>query len=85
MYKDIITNLKIPGFYCLLNSKKEILYNYVLESIINILNPHKKFKLEIETIVTDQEQGLVNAVEVNFQMPTVYPAFFIINKIYYVQ
>ena len=66
MYKDIITNLKIPGFYCLLNSKKELLYNYVLESIINILNPHKKFKLEIETIVTDQEQGLVNAVEANF-------------------
>ena len=66
MYKDIISNLKIPGFYCLLNSKKELLYNYVLESIINILNPHKKFKLEIETIVTDQEQGLVNAVEANF-------------------
>ena len=41
MYKDIITNIKIPGFYCLLNSKKEILYNYVFESIINILNPVK--------------------------------------------
>ena len=46
--------------------KNNWLYNYVLESIINILNPHKKFKLEIETIVSDQEQGLVNAVEANF-------------------
>ena len=37
MYKDILTNIKVPGFYCLLNSKKEILYNLVLESINNIL------------------------------------------------
>ena len=41
MYKDILTNLKISGFYCLLNSKKEILYNYILESINNILKIEK--------------------------------------------
>ena len=38
MYKDIITGLKIPGLYILLNSKREILYKIVFESIIrNIL------------------------------------------------
>ena len=29
MYKDIITGLKIPGIYVLMNSKKEILYKYI--------------------------------------------------------
>ena len=27
MYKDIITSIKIPGLYILVNSKKEIMYN----------------------------------------------------------
>ena len=31
MYKDIITSLKIPAFYILLNSKKEELYDIVFE------------------------------------------------------
>ena len=43
MYKDILTNLKISGFYCLLNSKKEILYNLVLKSINNILKMGNNF------------------------------------------
>ena len=42
------------------------MYNYFFESIINILKGGKIFKLEKETIVTDQEQGLINAVEKNF-------------------
>ena len=50
----------------MLNSKKEILYNYILESINNILKTGNNFKLDIETAVTDQEQGLINAVEKNF-------------------
>ena len=37
MYKDIITNLKIPAFFILMNVKKEIYYNIVFESIINII------------------------------------------------
>ena len=30
MYKYIITNLKIPAFYILMNNKTENLYNYIL-------------------------------------------------------
>ena len=37
MYKDIITNLKIPAFFILMNVKKEIYYNILFESIINII------------------------------------------------
>ena len=33
-YKDKIINLKKPGLYILLNSKKEILYDLVFESIV---------------------------------------------------
>ena len=33
MYKDIITGLKIPGLYILLNSKKETFYNYAFKEI----------------------------------------------------
>ena len=63
MYKDIITGLKIPGLYILLNSKREILYEIVFENIIrNIL---KTFicDLNFETIVTDQELALINVVK----------------------
>ena len=36
MYKDIITNLKIPAFKALMNGKK-IYYNIAFDSIINII------------------------------------------------
>ena len=55
MYKDIITGLKIPGIYVLMNSKKEILYHYIFESIIKLLTDDKNKEIHIETIVIDQE------------------------------
>ena len=37
IYKDNITDLKIPGIYILLNNKTQSLYNLDFESLINIL------------------------------------------------
>ena len=37
MYKDIITVLKFPGIYALLNGKSEIIYDNAFNNIINII------------------------------------------------
>ena len=63
MYKDIITNLKNPGLYILLNSKKEILYDLVFESIVKNIFANDLGALNLETIVTDQEEALVNTIK----------------------
>ena len=63
MYKDIITSLKIPAFYILLNSKKEELYDIVFESIINNILKEDYNNLNFETIVTDQELALINSIK----------------------
>ena len=62
MYKDIITGLKIPGIYVLMNSKKEILYQYVFKSILRLISDDKQKDIKFETIVTDQETGLINVI-----------------------
>ena len=62
MYKDIITGIKIPGIYVLMNSKKEILYQYVFDSIIRLLSDDNNNHIKFETIVTDQEVGLINVI-----------------------
>ena len=59
-----------------------MLYNYVFESIIKILRAGKTFKLEFETIVIDQEKGLINSGVRYFPMHIEYPVYFIINRIY---
>ena len=66
MYKDIITDLKIPALYILLNSKKEILYEIVFQSVINNILQETVGNLKYETIVTDQEAGLINATKKYF-------------------
>ena len=63
MYKDIITGLKIPALYVLLNSKREILYEIVFESIIRNILQSSICDLNFETIVTDQEAALINVVK----------------------
>ena len=67
IYKDIITDLKIPALYILLNSKKEILYEIVFQSIINNILQETVSNLQYETIVTDQEIGLINATKKYFR------------------
>ena len=66
MYKDIITNLKIPAFYLLMNNKTEILYNYIFESLLRIIWSDKIEDINVQTIVTDQEIALVNVVKKYF-------------------
>ena len=63
MYKDIITGLKIPGLYILLNSKKEMLYNIAFKGIIDILTNNNLISLKVEIVVTDQEKALINIVK----------------------
>ena len=62
MYKDIITNLKIPAFFILMNVKKEIYYNIVVESIINIITDFRKNDIEINSVVSNSEKGLINTI-----------------------
>jgi len=53
MYKDIITGIKIPGIYVLMNSKKEILYQYVFDSIIHLLSNDNNNQIKISLIVKE--------------------------------
>ena len=66
MYKDIITNLKIPGIYILLNGKNKELYDLTFDSIIKILTDDRKIELEVENIITDTEQALVDTIKKYF-------------------
>ena len=66
MYKDIITSEKYPAFYILMNRKNYELYDIVLKSVINILTQNKLYKLNINTITTDEEFALIKAIKNNF-------------------
>ena len=66
MYKDIITEIKIPGIYALLNNKTEELYNLVFDSIINVISENHKYELDIKSIITDSETALFKTVEKYF-------------------
>ena len=66
MYKDIITDLKIPGIYILMNSKNEELYNMVFENVIKLITWGGLKILNIKTIVTDSEKALMNSVKKYF-------------------
>ena len=66
MDKDIITSIKINGLYILVNSKKEIMYNYAFKRIKHILTDYNKLTLNVETIVTDQEKALINCISKYF-------------------
>ena len=66
MYKDIITGLKIPTIYALMNGKNELFYNNILNSILTILTQSNQYKLKFDTIVTDSEQALVNVIQEKF-------------------
>ena len=66
MYKDIITNLKIPGIYMLLTGKNIEIYDLSLESIINILTENRKLELEVWSIITDTEIALIDTVKKYF-------------------
>ena len=49
-----------------MSNKNEILYDLVFKSLIRILSQQNVYKIELETITTDTETSLINAVHNNF-------------------
>ena len=60
MYKDLLTELKIPRLFILMNGKFKIYYDIIFSSIISILTLENKYVSNIETIVADEERELIN-------------------------
>ena len=50
-----------------MSNKTEILYNMVFQSVKKIITQNYIYKLNIETITTDQELALINAINNNFE------------------
>ena len=66
MYKDILTNLKIPALYILMNGKKEEYYDLVFRDILDIITLRNKYLIIISTVVTDTEIGLIKIINKYF-------------------
>ena len=66
MYKDIITDLKIPGIYILLNGKSQVLYDEAFGSLINIITNNRKIDLDVVSIISDSEIALINIIKKYF-------------------
>ena len=60
MYKDLLTELKIPGLFILMNGIFRKYYDIIFSSIISILTLENKYVSNIETIVADEERELIN-------------------------
>ena len=50
-----------------MSNKTEILYDIVFKSVKRILTQNNIFNLEIQTITTDTENALINAINNNFK------------------
>ena len=66
MYKDILTDQRIPGIYILLNRKSEEIYKMVFEDVINLITWNGLKEFNIKTIVTDSEKALMNIIKYFF-------------------
>jgi len=66
IFKDIIIHEYIPGFYILLSNKTEMLYDLAFKSVKRILTQNGLYQLNIQTITTDTEAALINAINANF-------------------
>ena len=82
MYLDIITNKKIPGFFCSLNSKMEILYDKVLSSVKNIITSSNNIDINLKSVTLDFEGGLNKVFEKIFPNIKIIGCFSIINKLF---
>ena len=67
IFKDIIINEYLPGFYILLKNKTEILYYLAFKSLKWILAWNELYQLNIKTIKKDTELALINAINANFK------------------
>ena len=50
MYKDIITEVKLPRIYILINGKTKVYYQIIFERIMKILTGNGKYELLIKRI-----------------------------------
>ena len=66
IFKDVVSSEYMPGFFILMSNKTEILYDMVFKSVIRILTQNYIYKLNINTITTDTELALINAIQMNF-------------------
>ena len=63
MYKDLLTNLKIPDIYILMKGNKEEFYNIVFKDVIDIITLQNKYTIKIIAVVIDSEKSLINTVK----------------------
>ena len=76
MYKDKITELKIPGLYVLMNGKFKRFYEIIFENIINIITQNNLYKLNINTIVADAEKALIKVIKNYFPISKLVICYF---------
>lgn len=55
-------NIRIPGCFILINNKTEVGYKYMLNILFNILTNENTLELNLKSITTDFEFGLINAI-----------------------
>ena len=70
LFKDAIISQYIPCFYILMSNKTEILYDLVFKSIIRILTQNNAYHINYQTITTDTEIPMINAINNNFENTT---------------
>ena len=70
LFKDVLLSQYIPCFYILMSNKSEILYDLIFKSIIRILTQNNLYHVTFQTITTDTEIALINAVKSNFENTT---------------
>ena len=70
LFKDSIISKFIPCFYILMSNKTEILYDLVFKSILRILTQNNLYHISYQTITTDTEIALINAINNNFENTT---------------
>ena len=66
IFKDIIIHEYIPCFYILLSNKSEMLYDLAFKSVKRIITQNGLYQINIQTITTDSEASLINAINANF-------------------
>ena len=70
LFKDVLLSQYIPCFYILMSNKSEILYDMIFKSILRILTQNNLYHVTYQTITTDTEIALINAVKINFENTT---------------
>ena len=70
LFKDLLISQYIPCFYILMSNKTEILYDLIFKSIKRILTQNNQYQVAYQTITTDTEIALINAVKINFENTT---------------